>query len=162
MSRSWFISSSPPSATDMHQWIGSALVQIMACRLFGAKPLSKPMLIFLSIRPLEANFSDFFYQNTELSIHKNAFEYNVCEMAAILSRGMSEMTHLAAIQMKSFHDTLHSYLWRYISDKNTWIYIYIYIWHMPPFGNQLTWQNRFRTDSAILSSSFCEPYNIKL
>ena len=30
----------PPSATYMRQWIGSALVQIMACRLFGAKPLS--------------------------------------------------------------------------------------------------------------------------
>ena len=36
--------SSPPSATYMCQWIGSALVQMMACRLFGAKPLSKPML----------------------------------------------------------------------------------------------------------------------
>ena len=38
--------SSPPSATYMRQWIGSALVQIMACRLFGAKPLSKPILGF--------------------------------------------------------------------------------------------------------------------
>ena len=28
----------------MRQWIGSALVQIMVCRLFGAKPLSKSML----------------------------------------------------------------------------------------------------------------------
>ena len=37
------IDSSPPSATYMHLWIGSALVEIMACRLFGAKPLSKPM-----------------------------------------------------------------------------------------------------------------------
>ena len=45
----WFLNlpwlnSSPPSATNMHQWTGSALVQIMACRLFHAKPLSKPML----------------------------------------------------------------------------------------------------------------------
>ena len=38
------VNSSPPSAAYMHQWIGSALVQIMACRLFGAKPLSNPML----------------------------------------------------------------------------------------------------------------------
>ena len=36
--------SPPPSAAYMHQGIGSALVQIMACCLFGAKPLSKPML----------------------------------------------------------------------------------------------------------------------
>ena len=34
----------PPSATFMHQWIGSALVQIMACRLFSAKPITKSML----------------------------------------------------------------------------------------------------------------------
>ena len=36
--------SSPPSAAYMRQWTGPALVQIMACRLFGAKPLSEPML----------------------------------------------------------------------------------------------------------------------
>ena len=34
----------PPSAAYMRQWIGSVLVQIMVCRLYGAKPLSKPML----------------------------------------------------------------------------------------------------------------------
>ena len=34
----------PPSAAYMRQCIGLALVQIMVCRLFGAKPLSKPML----------------------------------------------------------------------------------------------------------------------
>ena len=33
----------------MRQWIGSALVQIIACRLFGAKPLSKPNAEILSI-----------------------------------------------------------------------------------------------------------------
>ena len=38
------VNSSPPSATYMCQWIGSALVQIMACCLFGAKPLSNPTL----------------------------------------------------------------------------------------------------------------------
>ena len=38
------VNSSPPSVAYMRQLIGSALAQIMACRLFGAKPLSKPML----------------------------------------------------------------------------------------------------------------------
>ena len=33
-----------PSAGYMRQRIESALVQIMACRLFAAKPLSKPVL----------------------------------------------------------------------------------------------------------------------
>ena len=45
------INSSPPSAAYIPQWIGSALVHIMACRLFGAKPL-------LSVRPLGTNFSE--------------------------------------------------------------------------------------------------------
>ena len=45
--------SSPPSAAYMRQWIGSALVQIMACRLFGAKPLSKPMLGYCQLDPQE-------------------------------------------------------------------------------------------------------------
>ena len=38
--------SSPPSVAYMRQWIGSALFQIMACRLFGAKPSYKPMLAY--------------------------------------------------------------------------------------------------------------------
>ena len=38
------INTSPPSATYMRQWIQSALVHKMACRLFSAKPLSELML----------------------------------------------------------------------------------------------------------------------
>ena len=37
------INSSPPNATYMRQWTGSALVQVMACRLFGARPLPELM-----------------------------------------------------------------------------------------------------------------------
>ena len=37
----------------MRQWIGSALVQIMACGLFGAKPLPKPMLGYCQLDPQE-------------------------------------------------------------------------------------------------------------
>ena len=44
--------SSPPIAAYMHQCIRSALIQIMACCLFGAKPLSKPMrvIVYWSLR----------------------------------------------------------------------------------------------------------------
>ena len=34
-----------------HIWIRSALVQTMACRLFGAKPLSEPMLGYYQLDP---------------------------------------------------------------------------------------------------------------
>ena len=75
-----------PSATYICQWIGQALVQIMACRLFGAKPLSKPMLAYHQLGPLGTNLWNF-DQNTKLFIHENASENIICEMAAILSGG---------------------------------------------------------------------------
>ena len=40
-----------PSDAYMHRWNGSSLVQIMACRLFGAKPLSEPMLGYCWLDP---------------------------------------------------------------------------------------------------------------
>ena len=43
------INSSPLRLTYMCQWIGSALVQIIACHIFGAKPLSQPMLGFCQL-----------------------------------------------------------------------------------------------------------------
>ena len=43
----------------MRQWMGSALVQIMTCRLFGAKPLSKPMLGYCQRTP-GTNYRNFF------------------------------------------------------------------------------------------------------
>ena len=44
------VNSSPPSASYMPQWTGSALVQIMACRLDGNKPLSEPMLTYCQLK----------------------------------------------------------------------------------------------------------------
>ena len=44
-----FFNSSPPGATCMRQWSGSSLVQVMACRLFGAKPLPEPMLAYCQL-----------------------------------------------------------------------------------------------------------------
>ena len=43
--------SSPPSAEYMCQRTVSALVQVMACRLFGTKPLPKPMLTYCELDP---------------------------------------------------------------------------------------------------------------
>ena len=49
--RDYLLNSSPPSAGYMRQWIGSALVQLMACHLFGTKPLSKLMLGYCQLDP---------------------------------------------------------------------------------------------------------------
>ena len=48
-----WVNSPPPSTAYIRQWIGSALVQIMACRLFGTEPLSKPMLPYCQLNSWE-------------------------------------------------------------------------------------------------------------
>ena len=45
------INSFPPSAAYMPQWTGSAVVQIMACRLSGAEPLHEAMLTYCQLDP---------------------------------------------------------------------------------------------------------------
>ena len=39
------------SAAYMRQWTGSALVQVMACRLVDAKTSSKPLLAYCQLDP---------------------------------------------------------------------------------------------------------------
>ena len=51
LSRHQYVNSSPPSAVYMRQRIGSALVQVMACRLFGAKPLPNLVLAYCQLEP---------------------------------------------------------------------------------------------------------------
>ena len=41
--------SSLSSVANMREWIGPNLIQIMACRLFGAKSLSKQMLVYCQL-----------------------------------------------------------------------------------------------------------------
>ena len=60
---------SPPSATFMRHWIRSALVQVMACRLFGTKPLSK------SIEPNWNKPQWNFNQNKKISFTKMHLKY---------------------------------------------------------------------------------------
>ena len=64
----------PPSPyrAIMRQWIGSALVQIMACHEY-----------------LGSNFND---PNHKIFINENASENVVCKIVAILSRGWVKNT----------------------------------------------------------------------
>ena len=74
---------SPPAAY-MCQWIRPALVQIMACRLFVAKPFSKPVLAYCQLDPGEQTPVKF--ESKYKTFHsQKAYENIVYEMAAILS-----------------------------------------------------------------------------
>ena len=90
--RGRWVNSSIPSAAYMRLWTGSALVQITSCRLFGDKPLSKPMLGYYQLDPLKQT-SVKFLSKIKL-FQENAFESFVCEMAAILSRGVGDEVNI--------------------------------------------------------------------
>ena len=64
------VNSSFPSAAYMRQWTGSALVQIMACRLFGNNSLSKPMLGCCQLEPLGTNFNEIWIKIHNVSFRK--------------------------------------------------------------------------------------------
>ena len=80
MSNEWSGDSSHPSAGYMRKWNGSALLQVMACCLFGAKPLPEPMMTHCQLDPWE-QISVKFVSKCKNFIQENASENAVCEMA---------------------------------------------------------------------------------
>ena len=56
MQTTTLIDSYSSSAAYIRQCIGLTLVQIIACRRFGAKPLSKSVLLYCPLDPKERNF----------------------------------------------------------------------------------------------------------
>ena len=65
--------SSPPSATDMHQWNGSALIQVMGWRQIGDNPLPEPMLTYVNWKlrnKLQWNSN----QTTKVFTNENTFK----------------------------------------------------------------------------------------
>ena len=60
------------------------MLQVMACRLFDAKPLPEPMLSYCQLGPSEQTLVKL--ESKYETFHSwNALENAICEMAAILS-----------------------------------------------------------------------------
>ena len=78
------INTSSPSAAYMRQWTGSALVQVMACRLFGVKPLPEPMLPYCQLGPLEQTSVKF--ESKDRSFYSINCTW-ICPLRVTLSRG---------------------------------------------------------------------------
>ena len=81
--------SSPPSAAYMRQGIGSALVQIMACRQFGAKPLSKPLLDYYQLDPWEQSSGKFQSKYKTLQSQKCIWKYRLRNGRHFVQGGIS-------------------------------------------------------------------------
>ena len=69
-----------PCDTNLFRWAGSSLIQLMVRRLFGAKQFPEPMH---TVRLL-GKYSDNFYMKMKYFIRKNAFQYVICKMTAIM------------------------------------------------------------------------------
>ena len=144
----------------MRHGIGSALFQIMACRLLRAKPLSEPMLGYSQLDILRNKLQWNFNQNTKLFIHANASESNTCEMTAILSRWVnpgSDYTHTTQALLPDTQPLRQSFSFlerAYIQPKDMHVYSVQHnvCYVEPNFLRQqrrtpehLTWQNDMDT-----------------
>ena len=89
----------------MPQRVGSALVQIMTCRLFGAKPLPEPMLASCQLGLMGTNFSEIRIAILSFSFNILHLKLSSAKMAAILSRGDEFTTNLGSwIHLKPAHE----------------------------------------------------------
>ena len=65
----------------MRRRTGSALVKVVACRLFDTKPLPEPMLAYYQLDSYEQFFmNNFSNHNTKFLIHESAFKNTVCQI----------------------------------------------------------------------------------
>ena len=141
----WFVSGNGLVASDksfpqlafMRHWIGSSLVHVMACRLFGAKPLPEPMMAYVAIKPLGISVN--FCRKQNICNDKIAFENVVCQSGGQLVPA-SSMCWPWTIWVDELVIRLHTVifcemLWRLILGFSEWLitsiilcqYIYLYI-----------------------------------
>ena len=59
----------------MHQWIKPSLIQIMACCLFGAKPLPESVLTYCQLDPGEQTSVKFWSNYNNLHLRKLTWKY---------------------------------------------------------------------------------------
>ena len=64
-------------------WSWSTLIQVMACRLFCAKPLPNLMLIYCQLTPWGTYFNRFLFE-IPVSFQENKFENVICKVKTIL------------------------------------------------------------------------------
>ena len=107
--KSDYLNSSPPRAAYMRKEIGSALIQILACRLFGAWWVNWT---------LRNKFQGNFNRNTKLFMLENASENIVYEMAAILSRGNELNYGDGGCTSSTIYNTIQSYPYGILDTRN--------------------------------------------
>ena len=91
---------SPPSDAYMHQRIGSALVKIMACRLFGAKPLTEPKLPYCQLDSWEQFSVKFESEFSHFHSRKCTWKYRLPKWWPFCSGGDELIQHNMGLHIK--------------------------------------------------------------
>ena len=87
------VNSSPPSPAYMRQETGSALVQVMACRLTAPSHYLNQYWLIVNWT-LMNKFQWYFNRHSIIFIDENAFKNVVCDFSAKLSRGRWVKLHM--------------------------------------------------------------------
>ena len=89
------------------------LIQITACRLIGAKPLSEPMLAYFQLDHWEIYVSEIRIKIQQFYWKKNDFENVDCKIAPILCHSRQSLSQIRAYELTSI-----SFRWDIIT--NPW------------------------------------------
>ena len=108
--------------------IGSALVQIMDCQLFGASHYLNQCWVIINWTLIRNKLKWNFNQITKILIHKNASENIICEMAAILSQGSWVNTLRPRQNGRRFPDDIFKYI---LLNESVWISLKISLKFIP-------------------------------
>ena len=92
--------SSPTSDAYMGQWIGSALIQIMACRLVATKPLSNPMLGYFQLDSCEQTSEKYWSKYTTVPFTKMHMKISFAKWWPVCPGG-DELTSITSSDVKS-------------------------------------------------------------
>ena len=106
MIRRCSINSSPPNAAYMRQWTGSAVVQMMAYRLIGAKPFSEPMLGYCQTKFRLKNYVIFIQITKNETLMCIAPERPECDFKNVVFNSLTDWNpHILSRQYAETSDT---------------------------------------------------------
>ena len=103
-----------------------SLVQIMACRLFGAKPFSEPMMYYCQLDKLQSNC----IKNYNIFIKKNVWKRCLENCSHFVSASMcayhNRQRQFSVAYRKQIQMVVHTQFWiilQFVSDKiSAWTY----------------------------------------
>ena len=115
-----WVNLSPSSATYKRQWIGWALVKIMACRIFSAKPLPKPIQDYYQLDPQEQTSMKFESKYKNFHSRKCIWNYRLRNGGHFVQGGDELMSrgHCRPVNMIPTHQVFtHLLVWQLLFDN---------------------------------------------